>query len=296
MNDRELQMRVRDAFDGAPVPDEVRRRTLDAIDGMRGAGAADGPEQPSAGTCATPARIAPFPRKRRRNRILGRSLGAIAACVAVICALFGLNTLNATPTAFVDIDVNPSIELQINRYNKVVGAEAYNDDGRSVLDRVSLDGLDYRQALDALTAEDALGSYLDSDAYVQFSVVSDDKGQEESLTLASEECLASLPGAGACAAVSPEVHAQAQANGMGCGRYAMALELTELDPETTLDECEGLSMRELRDRVESCRNGHGSADAAQQGGNGAGQGQGWGTGQGAGHGAGHGHGAHHGTA
>lgn len=290
MNDRELQMRVRDAFDGAPVPDEVRRQTLDAIELMRAAGATGGHEQPGAEAATAPAPIVPFPRKRRRNRILGRSLAAAAACVAVICALFGMNTLNATPTAFVDIDVNPSIELQINRYNKVVGAEAYNDDGRSVLDRVSLGGLDYREALEALTADEALGGYLGSDAYVQFSVVSDDKGQEESLTLASEECLASLPAGGSCAAVSSEMRVQAQANGMGCGRYAMAMELMELDPETTLEDCEGLSMRELRDRVESCRNGDGDGAAGTEAPHGAGHGQGWGAGQGSGQGSGHGHG------
>ncbi|WP_181861874.1 anti-sigma-I factor RsgI family protein [Slackia isoflavoniconvertens] len=37
------------------------------------------------------------------------------------------------PTAYMGIDVNPSIELGVNRFDVVVCAEGLNDDGEAVL-------------------------------------------------------------------------------------------------------------------------------------------------------------------
>ena len=65
---------------------------------------------------------------------------------------------------------------------------------------------------------------------------------------------------------------------MGCGRYAAAVELTQLDPTVSVEDCASMTMRELRDRIAACK-------AASEGG----------AGNGAGAGGGHGgHGAHHG--
>ena len=161
-------------------------------------------------------------------------------------------------TAFVDIDINPSIELQLNDSNQVVAVEGVNEDGRSVLAGLALEGLSYEEALSALTSSEALAPYLNDDAFVQVSVASDNPGQERALMDASEQRLASLPCRGSCDAVSLELREEAHAHGMGCGRYAAALELSELDPDVTIEDCHDMSMRELRDRIAAC---HGAQSA-----------------------------------
>lgn len=290
MNDRELEARIREAFDGIEVPEEAKHRTLAAIEQLRSeSDAAAG--NPSVPTDA-PGRILPFPKRRRRLH-MGLGLGAAAACLMAICVLFGPKPVEAIPTAYVDIDINPSIELQIDCNDKVIGAEAYNEDGRRALSQVDLGGLGYSEALATLAADNALGPYLGPDAYVQFSIVADDRGQEDTLTRLSEEYLASLPSRGSCHAFSTEVHNEAHAHGMGCGRYAAMSELMALDPSVSEDECEGMSMRELRDRLEACRSDLDGTESEGAQGTGAGgrglQGTGNGNqGQGRhGHGGGH---------
>ena len=264
MNDRELDIRVREAFDTLEVPDVLRQRTLEAYDELAAAQAAEKPElHVVSSSGGGPSRST---RKVRRARFMS----ALAACLVLGLAVIGIFRVGIAPvgpgdsaapgavlpdtavTAFVDIDINPSIELQLNDSNQVVAVEGVNEDGRSVLAGLALEGLSYEEALSALMSSEALAPYLNDDAFVQVSVASDNSGQERALMNASEQRLASLPCRGSCDAVSLELREEAHAHGMGCGKYAAALELSGLDPDVTIEDCHDMSMRELRDRIAAC--------------------------------------------
>lgn len=251
MND--LDTRVRQAFDSVTVPDDVKRSALTYI-----ACVAEAAEQQAApaAPAATPAVPAPSsaperaPRKRPRARFvsLRRAVAAVAACLVLAVVGFG-GFAYAQPTTYVGIDVNPSIELGVNRFGIVVQAEAFNDDGRALLDAVSLTGRGYADALKLLTESDAFSPYAQADSYVEISVTSGDDRQAENIRQQSDACLSSLPCRGSCHAVDEDTREAASSAGMGAGRYRAALELMELDPSVTLEECQGLSMHELRDRI-----------------------------------------------
>lgn len=280
MNDRELETRMRDAFDALEPPASARQSVLDAYDRLvaetNNVGADTAQVIPIA-SAAKAKRRRPS-RKTRFNRIIA----GLAACLVFGVACFGFFRVAHVPgdsatsgdavapapfdtviSAYVDIDINPSIELQLNSADQVVGVEGINDDGQAVVADLSLTGLSYGEALEKLTQSPSLAPYMRDDAYVQVSVASDNAEQEQMLVGISEERLAALPCRGSCDAVSLQVREEAHAHGMGCGRYIAALELTELDPDLTIDDCAGLSMRELRDQIASH---HG--DAASQGNNG----------------------------
>lgn len=264
MNDRELDIRVREAFDTLEVPDVLRQRTLEAYDELAAAQAAEKPElHVVSSSGGGPSRST---RKVRRARFMS----ALAACLVLGLAVIGIFRVGIAPvgpgdsaapgavlpdtavTAFVDIDINPSIELQLNDSNQVVAVEGVNEDGRSVLAGLALEGLSYEEALSTLMSSEALAPYLNDDAFVQVSVASDNSGQERALMNASEQRLAGLPCRGSCDAVSLELREEAHAHGMGCGKYAVALELSGLDPDVTIEDCHDMSMRELRDRIAAC--------------------------------------------
>ena len=202
MNDRELDMRVREAFDTLEVPDALRQRTLEAYDELAATQVADKPELHVVSSSeAAPSRAS---RKVRRARLMS----ALAACLVLGLAVIGIFRVGTAPvgsgdstvpvavlsdtavTAFVDIDINPSIELQLNDSNQVVAVEGVNEDGRSVLAAIELEGLSYEEALSALTSSEALAPYLNDDAFVQVSIASDNSGQERALMNASEQRLA----------------------------------------------------------------------------------------------------------
>lgn len=366
MNDRELEREVRDAFDGVNLPEDVKKQALEYVlahaqtqpqpDAQVQAGTqaqAPASAQPQTAQCDPvefAAAMAPAsPRKRGRWKVVGAASGAVAACLVLALAMFGITQLpNLAPqpaeseppatqtaagepdapeapatlpdletTAFVDIDINPSVQLRLNSSDCVVGAEGINEDGASLLSSVPVDGLPYEQALRALTSSEALAPYVDDDPFIALSVSSENQDQERALTDVSESYLASCPYVGSCNGVTQQFYDEAHSHGMGCGRYAAALRLSELDPSVSIDDCSGMTMRELRDRIGHCEaaagqgagssddsapgqgNGSGSGNGAgQNGGSGSGSGQGTAPGQGYGQGQGYGHhgshGAHHG--
>ena len=60
----------------------------------------------------------------------------------------------------VDIDVNPSIELKINRQNRVIDADALNLDGVEILSGMNLKYVKLDNAIDAVLGSMILNGYL----------------------------------------------------------------------------------------------------------------------------------------
>jgi ribosomal protein S8 len=55
-----------------------------------------------------------------------------------------------TPYSYVSIDVNPSVELTINRFNRVLEVNAVNDDGEKIVEQISLESLKHRDVSEAV--------------------------------------------------------------------------------------------------------------------------------------------------
>lgn len=262
MND--LDSRVREAFDDIVLPDSVRQETMQAIDRLETKDAASVSDAVSAAARrAKPART-------RRFAI------ALAACLALCAIGFGGFTAFASETAQVSIDVNPSIELGLNRFDRVVSVRPINENGKQLIGDVDLVGMQYDEAMDTLSETSAFRSYVDGESFIEISVTSSDAGQAESLTRKSDAYIETLPCPGMCRTVSSENREEAASEGMGVGRYNAAQELMKLDPSVTLDDCREMSMHELRDRI-----------AAAGGEDWRGQGQGAHRGEATGDGRGH---------
>ena len=56
-----------------------------------------------------------------------------------------------TPYSYVSLDVNPSIEFSLNRFNIVLSAKGVNDDGEEILNGLHLGNLKYLPIEDAIT-------------------------------------------------------------------------------------------------------------------------------------------------
>lgn len=292
MNDRELQLRVREAFDAVELPADVKQSTLAALQAVRQAQEESSVQDVETSAPSPAVRVVAH---RRRKRF---ALLAAAACF--VLALVGCFRVYTEPTAYVDIDINPSIELGINRFDRVISTKALNDDGAAVLGEVSVWGLPYEEACTKLQSSEAFSSYLQPESYMEIVVVAQDGQQLSTLQDQSDAYLQTLPCEGSCASASEAEHEEAQQAGMGVGRYQAAQTLLELDPTLTLEDCSSMTMRELRDHIAAHESesgdeasahtdshGQGSGNGATEG-HGQGQAAGQGSGQGMGQGAGSG--------
>lgn len=271
---RDVDKELKDAFLSMTVPEGLNQDTLRLIEQRRSLGNEAVRSQEGVGACFpadeggtedssfsdASSRIrserssasASVPRarvvSRRRNQVA--RVAAIAACLAVAAiGMLGYGMVK-TPVAYMDIDVNPSIGLEINRFNDVVGAHAYNEDGETVLDEVDLVGMSCERALEVLTGSDSLDQYVNADSYMEISVSGDNADQVNALLAWGESSIEKALYEGSCRRVDAEDRQEAHAHHMGMGKYQAAKALSEVDPTVEIEECMGMSMRELRDRLD----------------------------------------------
>ena len=245
------ERRVAEAFEGVRAPEGLKARTLARVEEARRAEKDEGPS-----TAASPGQIVLLaPRRERRRRAL-----RLAAAACLVLTLLGMGGVSValTPTAYVDIDVNPSIELGVNRFDGVVSATALNDDGERVLSEANVLWRSYGDAVEAIGEELEEAGYLTGDSVVSVTVSCDDEGQYAAISSASHECLADSADEVRCAHASEEERHAAHDAGMGVGKWRVWRELVDSGTDLSAEDAAGMTMRELRDLCE----GHGIGGAA----------------------------------
>ncbi|MBM6829354.1 hypothetical protein H9X85_06835 [Anaerotignum lactatifermentans] len=213
---------------------------------------------------------------RRKTRAVPKRLAAcfvtVFLCVSGYFAYF-------TPVAAVSIDINPSLELAVNRFDRVIDVTGYNADGQALAEELSLRHMNYEDAVNAVTENEMVAACLAAGETLEITVA----GTSEERTAKMEHCLSQ------CAYVTEEqVHCaghwdeveHAHEAGLSLGKYRAYLAALEEEPDLTLEEAQDMTMRELRERTE-CD----STAEQEEHGNGQNQQKG--------HGNGMGHGKHH---
>lgn len=198
----DIQQRVREAYDAQRLPEDLRVRALAAIEEAR-AEEGDCPVgEASEAMLPTEAKAAAFPmaapaayarsaQNRRRPR--WRFAMGAAACLVLVLAIVGVFGAYQTPAAYVGISVNPSIELTVNPFGKVIAAKGLNEDGETVLAEVALDHLSYEEAITCLVESAAFSPYLTADAMVDVAIASDDQRLGSSIAEQTDRVLAEMP-------------------------------------------------------------------------------------------------------
>ena len=108
------------------------------------------------------------PRLARPARRLPQVLAA-AACLLVLLA--GSYWIYFFPTARISIDINPSIELSVNRFDRVVGVEGWNEDGQALAETLDIQFDTYTQAVEAILADQKIAALLAEGGVMDITVV-----------------------------------------------------------------------------------------------------------------------------
>lgn len=228
------------------------------------------------------------PVSRRRPR----PLVTAAACAACLLMTLGSLWLYFTPAAYISVDVNPSLELTVNRFDRVISVTGLNDDGAALAESLQVRFLDYTAALEQVLDSPVITDCLARDEALSITVAGADEARTEEMLSQVSACAAERGGA-YCHAADLQTAEAARDSGLSCGKYQMLLALQALDPTVTAEDVQNMTMRELQDLLEQLSEGTVSQSAGQESGNSQGQSAGQGTGNGQGQFAGHGHGHGH---
>ena len=192
-----------------------------------------------------------------------RSVAAAAAAVIVIGGGSGIYTYeNVMACSYVSLDVNPSLELVLNRQNRVIKVNACDDEAESVVEAIKEQNIKNMKVDEALeTAYDVLkeNGYIeeDNDNYLLFNVSSDEKSRTETLTGKIETVFGEKEGALAVTTESSlKDRDKARELGISAGKYSEIRMIEEsVNPESvnmdaqTVDRYSGMTVRECMEEA-----------------------------------------------
>ena len=207
--------------------------------------------------------VIPMTTKKTANR---KWTTLVAACLAVMLLCGGgvfYQQAHAVASV-VSLDVNPSIELKVNRSEKVLACAPLNEDAKAILADMSngadLKGAKLDVAVNAIVGSLVRNGYLDSiSSAIMISVEDKDTARAEKL---QRELTSAVDGvlqtSEAKAAVLTQTltqdaarEQQARENNISTGKAALVNRVLTINPSLKFDALAKLSVEELKDLAEA---------------------------------------------
>lgn len=202
--------------------------------------------------------------EKKERAVLKKYAVAFASCLMLLLSGVFAYNVYFTPAAYVDVDVNPSIELTLNRFDRVIDARAYNDDGQYIISGVSIKHSGYDDALVALMEAMTEQGYFQDGGLVSVTLQTDDKSKETALLadiqtgvesyLSEHSQTASLD----VFPVSGETRTHSHEAGVSPAKYIAIQELIEADPTASVESCRENTIGEIRRMTQEHGNHHGN--------------------------------------
>lgn len=259
-----MKSRVQDAFDKVHAEQELKNRTIEFIENNTNG-------------------------YRKRRIISPRRLVVAAACFVLLLSVGIGHFAYTTPAFAISIDVNPSIELGVNCFNKVVSVDTYNEDGYAVMSAIDVYDMDYEEALERILTDKGMEEYIMQNELIAVTVCGSNEKKNNEILDSVAACTASYKNVHCSSGNSQETDAAHEA-GMSCGKYKAFLELQALDPDITVEDIQGLTMRQIWDMIDELS---GNTDGTNQSDSTGRFGGGHHNGHESGHGRGNGYGLSH---
>ena len=145
------------------------------------------------------------------------------------------------------IDINPSMELALNRLDRVVSVTSYNPQGDELIKNLHLKGKKYIQAIYMITENDRLKQYLQLEEELVLTVAAD--SSKTALKAGVEQCCSHIGHGTRSVSVDVEVAQKAHDNGLSVGKYSAYLQLSQYDDSVTIDQCKKMSMAQIHSQI-----------------------------------------------
>ena len=211
--------------------------------------------------------------KPRRN--FQRFSLAVAAAAFIFFIGAGSFQMYFSESSYIDMDVNPSIELSVNRFDRVIRMSAYNKDGKEVLSELNLKHKSYKDAVALILKKIKEKGYLKQNGMISVTVQGKDREKASEIkTLQTEidQCISEHGGRQNVEvyAVSKRLKKKSHHLNVTPAKYLAIKELQKVDQTATVEKCRDHSISEIKDYTKQCEEGHenshGNSQDRQQGG------------------------------
>jgi len=186
----------------------------------------------------------------RGNRIKRRFYVYGAVLAGLVLLIIGGYRFYFTPAFKISIDINPSLELSVNKLERVISVSGFNEDGQELAGTLNVNFKHYSEAVDIIIQNEKIAALLSDNEIMSITVTGSDKGQSDEILSRLEECTSHQSGIHYCYFSSERAEGAHQA-GLSCGRYRLFLILRELGSDITPEEIGSMSMKEIETLIDS---------------------------------------------
>ena len=179
-------------------------------------------------------------RVRARHRRLAASLASLVLLLTGLVAWF-------TPATSIGVDINPSLELQVNIFDRVISLKGRNLDGEVVAGELDLTGKPYDEAMQRLLLSHGLEPYLEKGSTITITLTGngDHAVQMLSKVVCRAYAVAEEENVVYCQVSWDTLKASKDA-GLCIPRYLAWQELLKTDPAVTVEDIKNIPMEEIR--------------------------------------------------
>lgn len=198
-------------------------------------------------------------RKTHRSSVVRRIIPAAAAVICAVAVVIGLN-LFFTPTTHITIDINPSLDLGINRFNRVVTVEPLNSDGKALAETLDIKYSDYEEAMRRILDNTNVKELLSENEVMTVTVIETNTAQCDDILHGVRECADDHHSGVHCHTASYEDASSAREMGLSYERYSALLQLQAMNYSITPEQLNAMSMREIRELITSLSQSGGNSN------------------------------------
>ncbi len=174
-----------------------------------------------------------------------RKIFLCAAACACMLLLVGTGGLYFTPTSEISIDINPSLVMSINRFDRVISMNGLNKDGKELLGELDVR---FKNYVDAVNGK--ISALLSNDDIMTITVTGTDEEQTVRIFSDVEECTSGHENAHCYYSSSDETEAAHNA-GLSCGKYKLFQQAKALDPDITKEMIQSMTVKEIHELIDA---------------------------------------------
>jgi hypothetical protein len=190
---------------------------------------------------------------RRTHLFFGRIVPVTCAIILICGISIGAYKCFNTPTSYLSLDINPSVELGVNAFGKVVSALSYNNDGTAILAGQKVIHLGVKDAVNTLVKSAAQKGFISNDGSTVIALTSETDNASTAAKLEKEAELGAktaVKSAGNSAVihkenVALETRNEAKKLGITPGKLNLIQKIQALDPSVTVDHYKNAKITEI---------------------------------------------------
>ena len=193
------------------------------------------------------------PKPKRKQVPYYRFASAAACMLFVLCIGIFSRQMYYTPVSYVSLDVNPSIEITLNRFDRVIKTKAFNAEGESILSGLKLNNLNYNSAVKTIVESITEQGYIVESGLVSVTLSTDKSAKEVQMKTALETDVLTvvsnhhLNAQIEVVTVDSNTISEAHAEDLSPAKYLAIMKLKEVDPTASFDSCRDHTIGEIRE-------------------------------------------------